>query len=54
MDVLGCDLDVSTARQELHLGALLVDYREAQVERLKIKVRVRGQVLEGLVDLIVI
>ena len=56
MDVLGCDLDVGTARHELHLGALLVNNREAQVKRLKIDVvlRVHGQVLEGLVDLFVI
>ena len=37
VDVLGCDLDVGTARYEVHLDALLVDDREAQVERLKIK-----------------
>ena len=56
MDVLGCDLDVGTARYELHLGALLVNDRKAQVKRLKLDVllRVHGQVLEGLVDLFVI
>lgn len=37
VDVLGCDLNVCTSRYEVHLDALLVDDREAQVERLKIK-----------------
>jgi len=36
VDVLGCDLDVSTARYEVHLDALLVNHGEAQVKRLKI------------------
>ncbi len=56
MDVLGCDLDVGTAMHELHLDALLVNNREAQVKRLKVDVllRIHRQVLEGLVDLFVI